>query len=481
MTKYPGKNLYRSRLLRSSVAMIIVSTSLHAFPGPGQPYTVKEDLGTLPGHTYSTAAAINSSRQITGQSGFAKAFLWSPPGTMVALAPTDKLESGNAINDNGQVAGKASFLNYAMDSFLWTPPGPGVYIVPPPGTLFDESAHGINNLGQVVGQWEYPPYRPYLWTAPGPATDLGTLGGNMGWASAINESTAVVGTSYLAGNNIKHGFFWKMPGGMQDLGALGASGDSAANAINESNQIAGSVTIGPFTHAALWDSPGTLVKDLGTLGGFQSRAFAINDSGVIAGYSELNVSSPDVHAFRLKPGGKMADLGTLKGKNSKAWGINNAGHIVGEAQLANGDTHAVAWWRYTVPYGNKCICAVVPMEKYLVLVVLGGKRGSEGSVAVKDLDVRLLTLGDSEGDDVSVARDQRTGAMLYEIYDVDHDGEDDLVASFDRADLIASGDISERTTQLWMQTALLDRAEGVCGIAALADHTATTLDLRVSR
>ena len=51
--------------------------------------------------------------------------------------------------------------------------------------------------------------------------DLGTLGGSSSWASAINDSGQVIGSSYLAGDQNRHAFLYK-DGKMTDLGTLGA-------------------------------------------------------------------------------------------------------------------------------------------------------------------------------------------------------------------------------------------------------------------
>ena len=68
---------------------------------------------------------------------------------------------------------------------------------------------------------------------------------------------------------------------MRDLGTLG--GDiSYARAINAHGQVAGvSATAAGETHAFLWD--GHMMRDLGTLGGTVSEAIAINDAGQAVG------------------------------------------------------------------------------------------------------------------------------------------------------------------------------------------------------
>jgi probable HAF family extracellular repeat protein len=82
-------------------------------------------------------------------------------------------------------------------------------------------------------------------------------------------------------------------------------------------------------HAFLW-SNGT-ITDLGTLGGAQSIAYAINNVGQVVGYASPPNSS--VHAF-LYSGGKMNDLGVFF-DSSVGEAINTSGVVVGTADVLN--------------------------------------------------------------------------------------------------------------------------------------------------
>jgi probable HAF family extracellular repeat protein len=71
------------------------------------------------------------------------------------------------------------------------------------------------------------------------------------------------------------------------------------------------------------------MHDLGTLGGVESEATAINDKGTIIGYSEVTGTTTTKQAFNYRHG-KMTDLGTLAGsKESFAYALNDFGEIVG--------------------------------------------------------------------------------------------------------------------------------------------------------
>jgi probable HAF family extracellular repeat protein len=127
---------------------------------------------------------------------------------------------------------------------------------------------------------------------------------------------------------------------MMDLGTLGGT-DSTAHGINDSGQVMGDAQDAlDRPRAFVWTQGGGTV-DLGTLGGPYSYARGMNDRGQVVGFSLVDMSS--YHAFLWTQGEGMVDLGTLGGPNSYARGVNETGQVVGESQNADHVPRAFSW------------------------------------------------------------------------------------------------------------------------------------------
>jgi len=299
------------------------------------------DLGTLEGDFQSRAYGINDAGQVVGRSvpqgqDLGRAFLWES-GTMTDLGTLggDYSEAYD-INNSGQVIGWAKNSSARSHAFLWEN-----------GTMTDlgtlggdhSIAYGINNLGHIVGLAENSSARShaFLWEN-GTMTDLGTLGGVHSIAYGINDACQVAGNSLvytgISGQNSR-AFLWES-GTMNSIGTLGGD-DSYGRGINNSGQIVGYSDIDGYPtyyHAFLWDNDQMI--DLGTLGGRQfSKANAINDYGQVVGTSQET-------AF-LWESGTIVNLNDLLIDGFgwtlyEATAINNSGQIVGYGEI-NGEEH----------------------------------------------------------------------------------------------------------------------------------------------
>jgi probable HAF family extracellular repeat protein len=319
-------------------------------------YTVT-DLGTFGGDT-SRANGINNHGQVVGEArtsdGTKHPFLWDSVHGMqdlgglggVYYVGSDRagsVGSANAINDAGQVVGSG----YTRDTmpeqhaFLWEA-GRGMQDL---GTLGgnESKASGINGKGQVVGfsrsgRGTNP--HAFLWDRHGGMQDLGTLGGESqdnSEAHGINDIGQVVGGGYVSG----HAWLWESGHGMRDLGTLGGA-TSGAYRVNNSGQVMGIADTRDGSHAFLWDA-GTGMHDLGSLRPTDKWVWAesINNAGVVVGNSGADMLDVVPAAF-IYEHGKMrslnVDSASCRGFNPAA--INDRGQIAGAGTTPAGQCHA---------------------------------------------------------------------------------------------------------------------------------------------
>ncbi|MCW3058290.1 MAG: peptidase family protein [Capsulimonas sp.] len=315
---------------------------------------VLQDLGPV-GASASIRFAINDRGQVAGARD-ERALLWDN-GHETPIGAIGRYHYGAAlaINNSGTVA--ATYYNYDNypHTLLWqdgakSPALPSKY-------RFNEP-HGVNDLGWIVGGIRTGGHdaqgglmtQAFL-RADGQTRMLGTLGGDHSTAYDVNDNGLVVGKADLARTYLErtthgftrptHAFLWR-DGVMQDLGTLGGD-NSLACAVNQSGQSVGySATDEGVNHACLWDNEQAV--DLGTLPGHDnSEARAINDAGDAVGRSGSDADTTPPRAV-LWTSGRVVDLNTVV-TNAPQWtlqcadGVNNSGQIVGKG-LIGGVPHA---------------------------------------------------------------------------------------------------------------------------------------------
>ncbi len=224
-------------------------------------------------------------------------------------------------------------------------------------------ATGVNNAGQVVGSSYISKqngiYHGFIWTAASGLQDLGTLGGNNSYANAINNAGQVVGCSDISTNNTipGHAFLWTQAGGMQDLGTLGNG--SCATGINGAGEVIGIFTVNTNSdnHAFIW-SGSTGMVDLGVPVSSNTYAASINSSGMVVGtyYS----STGGNHGFLWTQAGGVQDLGSLGVQEVSGGGINDFGEVVGESEVPPGSADLYAGFRWTTTGGMRRLPSPYP-------------------------------------------------------------------------------------------------------------------------
>jgi probable HAF family extracellular repeat protein len=207
----------------------------------------------------------------------------------------------------------------------------------------DSIGRDINEAGQVAGQGTKatltPQAQAFIWDG-GDALNLGVPAeGTLSRARGINDSGDVVGEWRIGlGREARFKAFLYEEGQMKDLNALIPANSgwdlTSAQAINENGQVVGSGTkkvvtpegVREETHAFLYENG--LPIDLGeVLGNPYSGAWSINDSGdVVGGAGSTNLQS-EAFVYRGGTVDRLGNLGPFPA--SEAVGINNSGQAIG--------------------------------------------------------------------------------------------------------------------------------------------------------
>ena len=197
-------------------------------------------------------------------------------------------------------------------------------------------------------------------TPPKPAytiTDLGTLGGDVSEAYAINNKGQITGSAESKDGSLDYAFLYDSTG-MHHIppqrvnhfrlksGVVATETtppdeheklSGCGTAINEQGQVAGYYYLPLKTKARAFVYNGNQWRDLPPLGKAYNFGEAINAQGQVTGFSMIN-GTYEGHAI-LYDGKVLHDLGTLGGNSSGGMGINDRGQIVGTVDLKKTKGH----------------------------------------------------------------------------------------------------------------------------------------------
>lgn len=439
----PHQTCYRPKLY-TVISLLLLSCFYSGSAFAQSTYTIT-NLNPV-GAIESRAAGINESGQVVGSyktsDGHSHAFLWQN-GSFIDLGALGGLDSiANDINELGQVIGTASTADNQRHAFLWSDANNNG--VSDPGEMIDLGTLGgvrsdaikINNSGQVVGfaRISSGASYPFVWadannngqSDPGEMIKIEPAGSSGGEAYGINDSGQVVG-QFISSDGYYHLFRYES-GIITDLGTSPFGGDVIfGNGINKSGQIAGDGNYPDFnTYQAFLYQNGTFTP-LGTLGGPSSGVLDLNDKGEVVGGSDT--SSGVEHAFLYSNG--MIDLNSVLPVGSGweltlSFDVNNQSQIVGRGNY-NGQTHAFL---------------LTPTESVAVPVMVDIKPGEANEVNLKSKGTIPVAIMSTSNFDVTKAdpatirlagapvSQNRNGKWQVQFLDIDGDGLNDIIVNF---------------------------------------------------
>jgi probable HAF family extracellular repeat protein len=325
-------------------ALILSALGIEAPRTAAPPYTLT-DLGTFGSVQSAQAADVNDAGQVVGIAGN-RAFLWQNGSKIDLGALGGSASSAQGLNEAGQIVGYSRLTTTApaTHAVLWANGGI-TDLTPDLPANQGASATAINEAGQVT--LNVSSNAAFLWQN-GTRTPLGHLGGGSSWASDINDSGLIVGSSPTNPlTSLGHPFVWQN-GVMSDLGLLAGDEDGGAAGINASGQIVGSSgRTDPETYESFYRAFIYFNGVMEPLPVPSSEVYAgdINDAGVVVGSMRAGGAVSNFHGW-VYMDGTVTNLNTLIPPGTGlhiayANAINNAGQIAATAFDAQGHYHAV--------------------------------------------------------------------------------------------------------------------------------------------
>ena len=275
----------------------------------------------------SSATALASDPRLE-RVQFRRTIIESPNGTFTGS--TD-------VNNAGVVVG--IYNSPEARAFAWTRRGGLVDLEGAVESGFS-LAWAVNECGQVVGELDN---HAVLWNTFDEVEDLGTLGGDVSVARAINDRGDVVGFARVISGARGAPFLWTEADGMREIGECTGSSGVAAG-INNSREVVGICDEATGTQAFFW-SEATGRINFPPSEFTTTSALAINDRGEVTGTGEINAEcSYSVSAFKWNPKTQEVVILQQLGNNFDVTDdINRFGSVAGATVDAAGIRRAAAW------------------------------------------------------------------------------------------------------------------------------------------
>jgi len=327
--------------------MTIRSTSSRTFLAAAVATLLAPASWALPSHYHVTPLGnrivgehLNAGGQVavideSGGKGTFRPAIWSG-GAIVSLPDPQRKGSAFDVNDAGVAVGDVSGKGFSHAA-MWTAAHQLVDL----GGLFDsDNSHilGINANGDcaiiaVVDDNGHVGQRSFFARGCTNPQNIGQFGGNYTFVTGINASGQMAGYSQLSISSTDQRAYLWTDGTMRNLGTCRNTVSSGALGLNDDGHVVGFCSDEQQKFSGFYYD-GTRMIRIGTLGGAQSEAFAINNADVIVGRSQT--AAGVFHAFVLDRGAvphTLHDLQAMLDASGAGWVLDKAIDINASGQI----------------------------------------------------------------------------------------------------------------------------------------------------
>jgi probable HAF family extracellular repeat protein len=269
---------------------------------------------------------------------------WNVHGKRHNLANPFQEGIAFGLNDAGVIVGTVGDLVTFRHAAVWHGPDDMLDLGQLLGTR-QSSATAINALDDCTVDAQFG-RRHQSFLIPGcngiqNRIDIGSLGGSVTHAVAINDGMEVTGSSDVPGQGT-HAFLYTQ-GAMRDLGVIAGDIASEGAGLNDLGHVVGTSTKNS-NEARGFFYDGQAMSPIGTFGGPVSLAFGVNHDDLVVGMADD--AQRMSHGFVIdegRPGSKLVDLNTRLDASgagltiTQALSINDAGQILANTTLPGND------------------------------------------------------------------------------------------------------------------------------------------------
>lgn len=206
----------------------------------------------------------------------------------MALPPGTTQSIGTSINASGVTVGRVSYGGGTVGA-IWAASNSYTLMPNPPGNWTYSTPSGINDSGMVCGTATLAlvgsdPQEAWRWTAEAGYEFLDSIGGIDSFVRDINSAGFCAGSASLANGSVR-AVRWDLDGAATVLGLPPGASQTFASAINDSGAVVGTTT----SNGDAWvytDATGIVrLPDFGT--GLKAAAYDINNAGWILGWADV--------------------------------------------------------------------------------------------------------------------------------------------------------------------------------------------------